>query len=623
MAQEGAPTTVAICGVLGASKQSLEGPLNDLAGYGSAHVEWANDAVAIAGRHVDSESPLHIDLDVGLVAIADARIDDRGGLCDTLDVPLAQRAQIADVELILRAFAKWGADCPRHLLGDYAFCIWDSAKHTLFCARDHIGARPLYYAVANGRFVFASAVEAVLAAPGVPDALDETMVATHLGSMMVSDTRTFFRAVCKLPPGHTLTVEAGRSGEPAGTPRLKRHWFPEHAPLSPPASDDAVREQCLELLQRSVRDRLRGVRGSVGAHVSGGLDSSSVAVLAAQELRNQGRPPPVAFTWLPDLEGAPPQPAHAQEYALVDAVCAQEGMQTCYGALTREIVLALLQLDGALPNVLVHVNEEVTQRQAQTHGVRVLLSGWGGDECVSFSGRGHWPWLLLSGRWRKLAAECRAQDSPAWRFLGSVGVELIAPSLLQRLRWLREGRGNPKRRWIVNPEFARRTKPLTASSRRPIGVRGIQMALLHGGHLAERMEGWAASGGRRGIEYRYPLLDRRLLEFALGLPPEQFRRGKERRWLMRNTLRTVLPPEVCWHPSKLDPARSDAMADAVCAVLPEIQAQLAARPPRRAKYVDMPILGKCLADPAGFRARPGPVLRALGFLDFVRAPEEQ
>ena len=613
----------AILGVLGAGKASLEESQRALAGDGSACVEWANDDVAFMGKRDDGESPLHIANDAGMVAVADARIDDRDALCDSLGVSLAERTEIADVELILRAFAKWGADCPRHLLGDYAFCIWDGAKRVLFCARDHIGARPLYYAVANGRFVLASAVEAVLSVPGVPDALDETMVATHLGSMMVSDTRTFFRAVCKLPPGHALTVEAGRSGEPAGRPRLKRHWFPEHAPLSPPASDDAVREQCLELLQRSVRERLRGVPGSVGAHVSGGLDSSSVAVLAAQELRNQGRPPPVAFTWLPDLEGAPPQPAHAEEYALVHAVSAQEGMQTCYGALTPEIVLALLQLDGALPNVLVHVNEEITQRQAQASGVRVLLSGWGGDECVSFSGRGHWPWLLLSGRWRKLAAECRAQDSPAWRFLGGVGLELIAPSLLKRLRWLREGRRNPKRRFIVNPEFARRTKPLTASSQRMIGVRSIQMALLRTGLLAERMEGWAASGGRRGIEYRYPLLDRRLLEFALGLPPEQFIRGKERRWLMRNALRAVLPPEVCWHRSKRDPARSDAMADAVCAALPDIQAQLAARPPRRAKYVDMPTLGKCLADPTEFRARPGPVLRALGFLDFVRAPEER
>ena len=581
-----------------------------LAGYGSACVEWACDDAVFAGRRHDGESPLRIDREAGLVAVADARIDDR----DSLGVPRTQRSRIADVELILRAFAKWGADCPRHLLGDYTFCVWDTAKRVLFCARDHVGARPFYYAMANNRFVFASAVEAVLAAPGVPGALDETMVATHLGSAMVSDTRTFFRAVSKLPPGHALTINAGRPLDPIGQPSPQRHWHPDHAPRLPRASDDAYAEQCLELCQRSVRDRLRG--GPVGAHVSGGLDSSSIAVLAARELRSQGRPPPPAFTWLPDLGGETPQPTHAQEYALVDAVCAQEGLPTCFGALTPEIALDLVRLDGALPNVHVHVNEEVVQRQARAHGVRVLLSGWGGDECVSSNGQGYLPWLLASGRWRKLAAECRAQDAPAWRFLGGIGLELLHPSLPVRLRRLREGRRNVERRWLVNPEFARRTKPLAASSGRMLGVRSVQLAALRAGLLAQRMEGWTASGAPRGIEYRYPLLDRRLLEFALGLPPEQFRRGEARRLLMRNAMRTVLRPEVCWHRSKLDPARNDAMVDAFCAALPAIRAQLAAKPPQCACYVDMRALGKCLEDPAEFRARPGPVMKALSFLDF-------
>ena len=75
--------------------------------------------------------------------------------------------------------------------------------------------------------------------------------------------------------------------------------------------------------------------------------------------------------------------------------------------------------------------------------------------------------------------------------------------------------------------------------------------------MAERIKGWAASGARRGIEYRYPLLDRWLLELALGLPPEQFRRGRWGRWLMRYGLRAVLPCDVCWNRLKRDPARSE------------------------------------------------------------------
>ena len=103
----------AICGALGAGKQSLEAGQGALAGYGPARGEWAGEDIAFAARHHDGEPPLHIDRAAGLVAIADARIDDRDALCDTLGVPPAQRGQTADAELILRAFAKWGADCPR------------------------------------------------------------------------------------------------------------------------------------------------------------------------------------------------------------------------------------------------------------------------------------------------------------------------------------------------------------------------------------------------------------------------------------------------------------------------------------------------------------------------------
>ena len=144
------------------------------------------------------------------------------------------------------------------------------------------------------------------------------------------------------------------------------------------------------------------------------------------------------------------------------------------------------------------------------------------------------------------------------------------------------------------------------------------------------MEGWAASGARHGLEYRYPLLDRRVLEFALGLPPGQFRRGRWSRWLMRRALAgagpsdearagAVLPPEVCWNPGKADPARSEPLREAMGEALAAVGGELAARatPPSRAGYVDMPRLLERL-DTGRIRGlqRRAPVLRALELLDF-------
>ena len=603
----------AICGALGGAAPALQAMQAALADYGSACVAWRAGDAAFGCRGADDEPRHHVDARAGLVAFADARIDDREGLTAALGIAPAERRALTDAALILRAFARWGADCPRHLLGDYAFAVWDTRKRVLFCARDHIGARPLYYAHENGRFAFASAVEALLAIADMPDALDETMVATHLGSTRCSDTRTFFQAVRKLPPGHTLTVEASPRGWAAARMRVARHWFPEQAPLARPASDDTFIEQFLHLYGQAVRDRC--ANGPVGAHLSGGLDSSSIAVLAARELRRQGRPPPLALTWLPDCGGAAPKPAHAPEYALVDAVCRQEELQVCHGAPSTEDLLALLSLDGTLPNVHVHVNEEIAQRNAQARGVKVLLSGWGGDECVSYTGSGHWQQLLLSGRWRRLAAERRAANRPLLRFLAGVALPLLSPYLPMALRQLRMGE-SMRPGWCIDPTFARRVKPLAAPVARKIGVRRTQLWRLRQGHLTWRIEGWAASGARRGIEYRYPLLDRRLLEFALGLPPEWFLRGKWSRWLMRHGLRTVLPPEVCWHRSKNDPARSEPLIEAWCAALPTIRRRLAASTPSRAGYVDMAKLDECLARPDRFRAQPGRAMKAMHFLDF-------
>ena len=605
----------AICATLGGGAKALPALLAALADSGSEQCAWTDRELGLGCR---SAGALRVEEAAGLALAADARLDGRVGLCDALGVAAADRAAVTDAELILLAWRRWGRDCPRHLLGDYAFALWDGRRRVLFCARDHIGARPLYYAAPRHGFVCASALEAVLAAPGVPNALDEQTAAAHLGGRPRGSARTFFAAVRRLPPGHWLAIEC-----PPGCAmtdarmRIERHWRPELAPLAPPASDDAYAEQLLELYEQAVQDRLRGCGPhEVGAHLSGGLDSSSVAVLAARRLRAWGRPPPPVFTWLPALGDAPPKPQHAPEYALVDAVCRREGLRPLHGALSPRDILDLLRLDVALPGVHVHLNEEVVQRHAADAGVRLLLSGWGGDECVSFSGRGHWQHLLLHGRWGRLAAERRAQQSSALGFLAKVALPLLHPNLVGALRRMRRGR-RPRRRWLIDPAFARRTRFPPRRRLRPVGVRSAQLQLLRAGHLSERIEGWAAGGARRGIEYAYPLLDRRLLEFALGLPPEQFRRGRWGRWLFRRSLGAVLPPAVCWNAGKTDPARSEPLIDAFVEQFPTIREMLAVRTPSRAGYVDMPRLLERL-DAARFRERPepGPILRALQFLDF-------
>ena len=610
------------------------------AGHGRVGVaHWADCGVALGVRSaVAPEASLRMHRDSGLVVAAAARLDDREGLCGLLNIHRAEQSGLTDADLILRAYMRWGRLCPDRLLGDFAFAVWDRRRRELFCVRDPVGVQPLYHAQTPTGLVFASTVAAAVAAPSVPDALDEAAVAVFLTRSAMwkartnTSTWTLFQAVRKIPPGHALTVKA-EAERSRGAPKrirtkLERHWRPEQAPRARPASDEDYARQFLEIYERAVRDRLRGA-DPVGVHLSGGLDSSSIAALAARALRREGRPPPLAFTWLPAPGNAPP----TTEHLLIRDLCAREGL-TAFHCPPSPAGLAAVHLrDGAHPGVHVHLNEEAVARCAAARGVRVLLSGWGGDEGVSFNGRGYPAQLLFSGRWRTLHAICRAQG---WSLPGFL-MQVVAPLLHPRLPWhLRRRRplwgphsrrALERRRWLIDPAFARRAKPPSGLFFRQVVTRRTQLRIMQDGRLSHRMEGWAANGLRHGMEYRYPLLDRRVLEFALGLPSDQYWRGPWRRWLMRHALSlpdgvaggAVLPNRLCWHQSKSDPLRYESAMNAFAESLPILRRRLEALAdaPSRARYVDLPRLIARL-DADNFRTKRGlaPISNALMLLDF-------
>ena len=606
-----------------------EGLEDSLAGMGAAVAdcgadvaEWTERGIAFgaryrAARQACAESPLRFDHEAGLAVAADARLDDRDTLCNALGVPHPERIAIGDGDLILRAYARWGRDCPNHLLGDYAFAVWDAKQRLLFCARDYIGVRPFYYALTAEGIVFASEVEAVLAAPGVSDDLDETTLAEYLTRIRFrSMIRTFFRMVRKLPPGHTLTVEPPAAARHF-LPRLERYWHPEQTPRARPATDEAYAEELFDLTARAVRDRLRG--GVVGTHLSGGLDSSSVTVLAARELRLQNRVPPPTFSMY-SPPGATVQPRYQPEYTRIDAVCAQEGLRVTHcGALSPCDFIDAFRHDVAYPR-LGMVNQSML-RHAKRSGVSVMLSGTGGDHGVSFDGRGYAASLLLRGRWLKLAAEYRAQGESPLRFLAHIVLPLLSPNLPRYIiRWRQGRRPFPRDDWwLIHPAFARQAKPMPPRLFRYVGVRRTMVWGLLKGSLTRTMESAAASSVRCGIELRHPLLDRRLVEFAIGLPAESFRRGRENRRVMRTAFCSVLPPEVWRNLDKADPLRTEYARKVIAAVLPALRREVAAgaETMKRARYIDVPRLLEHL-DADRFRRKPaiGPISKALGVLDF-------
>jgi asparagine synthase (glutamine-hydrolysing) len=213
--------------------------------------------------------PASIDGQVWITA--DARIDDRENLARELGLPQSALAR-PDCELILHAYARWGQDCIDHLLGDFAFAIWDARSRKLFCARDHFGVKPFYYAHIGGTLVFSNTLNCIRLYPAVSDRLNELAIADFLVFEGNQDSATTtFADICRLPPAHVLVATTDEVS-------VRRYWLlPEGERIRYRRTRDYV-EQFRCLLETATVDRLRTSR--VGIMMSGGLDSPAVAAFA-------------------------------------------------------------------------------------------------------------------------------------------------------------------------------------------------------------------------------------------------------------------------------------------------------------------------------------------------------
>ncbi|HEX6043487.1 MAG TPA: asparagine synthase-related protein [Pyrinomonadaceae bacterium] len=205
------------------------------------------------------KQPLTLDGKVWLTA--DARIDGR-------------RATSSDAESILQAYERWKTDCVKHLIGDFAFAIWNATTKTLFCARDHFGVKPFYYARTGDTFIFSNTLNTVRLHPSVSDTLNETAIADYLAFGLNQDLQsTTFRDIQRLPDGHTLSVSPDSI--------IKRRYW---TPVARDTAEASV-ERFHDLLTTATNDRLRTDRVSVS--MSGGLDSTSLAAIAVDLLRER------------------------------------------------------------------------------------------------------------------------------------------------------------------------------------------------------------------------------------------------------------------------------------------------------------------------------------------------
>ena len=494
------------------------------------------------------------------VLVSDGRIDNRPELIDELGISRGEAAYMPDSAFILRAYEKWGLDCPSHLVGSFAFAVYDLLERRMLIARSPIGERPLCYHSRAGIFAFATAPRGLFALPFIPREIDQRSLADDLVRAPEEPGSTLFSGIGSVRPGYSLVVRKEGITQ-------TRFWRLDPGREIRFSRDDDYVDAFNTLFGRVVRDNLRSLT-PVGISMSGGLDSSSLAAVAAPLLGREGKRL-AAFTEVPREGFAEelPQGQYADETPYVQAMARMHSnldlnLIRMGGTFITEGIEDFFGSTEAPPgNATNRVWVEAMLRESRSRSIRVMLTGFWGNFTISQDGRGLLPHLIGTGRWTEAIREARslgrATAQSTLRVVAGSGVAPLLPAPFwlagQRLRFT----GNPiyffSRPWeaysAIRPEFAaahgveERARQKGHDFRfRPIrGVPSSRSGMRSAELMARIGSGFEA---RFGVQWRHVAGDMRLFEFCLGVPEDQYLRNGVSRWLIRRAMADRLPPEV-------------------------------------------------------------------------------
>ncbi len=474
----------------------LDGPV----GFGHALLQTAEDTPPEC-------QPCSLDGQVWITA--DARIDARSDLIRKLSGHVgADLKNPTDAELILHAYHVWGEDCLQHLLGDFAFGIWDGRRRRLFCARDHLGVKPFYYARVGPALIFSNTLNCLRLHPQVSAELNELAIADFLLFDFNQDlSTTTFADIKRLPPAHYLTWSDGGL-------KIRRYWtLPQEGPLRYPRPQDYV-DHFKELLHQAVADRLRTRR--VGVFMSGGLDSSTVAATAKNILQAQPEPFDLrAYTDVYDRLMPDTERHYSGLVAAHLAIPIHYHVEDDYKIYERA---DQPEMHWPEPYHYPQVASWVDMISRVLGHSRVILTGQGGDP-ILYPSPSYFYKMLKNLRMGQIIREV-GRCAVKFRRLPQVGFR----SSLKRLLGLRNHLA-PYPPWL-NPAFAvrldlpHRWARLSQRAKAPHPLREEACGIFldpFWSHMFEKEYDAGALG--LPVEFRHPLLDVRVVSYALALPP--------------------------------------------------------------------------------------------------------
>jgi asparagine synthase (glutamine-hydrolysing) len=484
----------------------------------------------------------------------DGRIDNRDELCKLLIDRSHPDAPLSDAQLLLRAYERWGTASPERIIGDFAFAIWDRREQQLFCARDVLGTKPLFYAHHHRRFLWASEPRALFEDQDLRMMPNEEMVGEYLAAAITSSRDTLFQDIQRLAPAHCLTVRPDERNSPI---HIWRYWdIDPHRQIRYKRDEDYA-VHFLDLFRDAVRCSLRSHR-PVRAELSGGLDSSSIVATACSLIQDGS----VTSRGFETLSLMFPGKACDESSYILDMMHKWRLRGTLevvpdsdphdYASHARE--------DLDLPDYPNGMMSMGLLAKARDKGAVIVLNGAGGDEWLGGSYY-HYADLVRSGRLLGLVRRLwddREASSVVFPSFAALRLGLwpnLPQSLRRAIRRLLRREGLP--RWI-SPDFARRIALLERLEIEP-GPRRCDTFAQEDLYRTLR-SGWQAQGNEAGdralarcaIEQRSPFNDRRIIEFAFAIPEEQRWRHGRPKFLLRQAMRGLLPESVRNRATKAD-----------------------------------------------------------------------
>jgi asparagine synthase (glutamine-hydrolysing) len=482
----------------------------------------------------------------GFIITANARLDEREAIMDRLDIPETDREVITDPLLLLRSFRKFGKDFVKDIYGDFAFAIWDKKKKELFCARDQIGIKPFLYYFEDNRFVFSTELKSIVNLPFVKTNVNNNYIRNEYFEIDIKLGVTVWENLYSLPAANYFTISNGNS-------KLNLYWTLRYQKNNLFNDLETSANALKTAIVQATEDRMKTIY-NVGVPLSGGLDSSTIACVAARHSKTKQEN---IYSFSSMLDPKLKNGDESDESEYIDAVVAQEtniiagyfnGSQLSY----FRNMFSNFDRYHTISNIYTYV-EQALYENFESIKVRRILSGHIGDMTVSNRSILPLAHLFRSGRFITLfRLGLQIKKRMRLSYIQLIKMQLLSPLSPHFIKhfwsWIKRKEFTSKNDLPIVLEhqdkitFDRERKEFYKKKYSNYNFK-IEDHILPSNEELFR-EDFDTGSSHNKLEMTYPLMDRRILECLMKTPVEYFYADGSPRGLIKKAMKDYLPAKI-------------------------------------------------------------------------------